>query len=80
MRVFEFVLAIVAVALTYSAFMGYLRSRDKRPEPQDAEQEAGRLADRERLDELEERVGVLERVVTDTKSSLHRQFSDLEDD
>ena len=80
MRVFEFVLAIVAVALTYSAFMGYLKSRRDRPDPQEAEQEADRQADRERLDELEKRVAVLERVITDRKSSLHRQFSDLEDD
>lgn len=79
MRVFEFVIAIVVIALTYSAFMGYLRSRRERPDPQDAEREADRLADRERLENLEERVAVLERVITDRKSSLHQQFSDLED-
>lgn len=78
MRIFEFVIAIVAISLTYSAFMALVKSRQRREDPKQREQEADRQADRERLEELEERVGVLERIVTDRKSHLHRQFSDLE--
>ena len=78
MRMFEFVIAIVAISLTYSAFMALLKARHKKSDPKDAEHEADRQADRERLEDLEERVGVLERIITDRKSSLHRQFSDLE--
>jgi hypothetical protein len=78
MRLFEFVIAIVGIVLTYSAFMAILRSRRSRPDPKEAEMEADMQADRERLESLEERVAVLERIVTDRKSSLHRQFSDLD--
>lgn len=78
MRAFEFVIAIVAISMAYSAFMTLIKARHRKTDSKEAEQEADRLADRERLDELEERVGVLERIVTDRKSSLHRQFSDLE--
>lgn len=78
MRPFEFVIAIVGIVLTYSAFMAILRSRRSRPDPKEAEMEADMQADRERLESLEERVAVLERIVTDRKSSLHRQFSDLD--
>jgi len=78
MRLFEFVIAIVAISLTYSAFMTLVKARHKKPASREAEEEADRRADRERLDDLEDRVGVLERIITDRKSSLHRQFSDLE--
>ena len=78
MRIFEFVIAITAIVLTYSAFMSILKARRSRPDTRETESEADRLADRERLESLEDRVAVLERVITDRKSSLHRQFSDLE--
>lgn len=77
MRIFEFVIAIVAISLSYSAFMAILKAR-RRPDPGEAESAADVEADRERLEDLEERVAVLERIVTDRKSSLHRQISDLE--
>lgn len=78
MRLFEFVVAIVAISLTYSAFMAIIRARRSRTNPNEADLEADVQADRERLEALEERVAVLERIITDRKSSLHRQFSDLE--
>lgn len=78
MRLFEFIIAIVAIVLTYSAFMSLARSRRNRPDQKTQEMEADIEADRERLEKLEQRVAVLERIVTDRKSALHRQFSDLE--
>lgn len=78
MRVFEFVIAIVGIALTYSAFMAILKTRRSRPDQREAELEADVQADRERLESLEDRVAVLEKIITDRKSSLHQQFSDLE--
>jgi len=78
MRIFEFVVTIVAISLIYSAFMALIRSRHRKSNIKDEELEADRLADRERLEDLEERVSVLERIVTDKKSALRRQFSDLE--
>ena len=78
MRIFEFVITIVAISLMYSAFMALIRSRHRKSNSRDDELEADRLADRERLEELEERVSVLERIVTDRKSALRREFSDLE--
>jgi hypothetical protein len=78
MRPFEFVIAIIAITLTYSAFMALLRSRRARSETDDSALQADVQADRERLEALEERVAVLERIITDRKSALHRQFADLE--
>ncbi|MGD2168006.1 MAG: hypothetical protein PVF63_07855 [Gammaproteobacteria bacterium] len=78
MRIFEFVIAIVAISLTYSAFMAILKARRGHSDDRGADAAADREADRERLEDLEERVAVLERIITDRKSSLHRQFSDLE--
>jgi len=78
MRIFEFVVTIVAISLIYSAFMALIRARHRKSHLKDEELEADRLADRERLEDLEERVSVLERIVTDKKSALRRQFSDLE--
>jgi len=78
MRVFEFVIAVIGIVLMYSAFTTFIRSRRNRSDSEESQARADQLADRERLENLEERVAVLERVITDTKSSLHRQFSDLE--
>jgi len=78
MRVFEFVVAIVGIVLTYSAFMALLKLRRSKPDAAEAQAQADFQADRERVEDLEARVAVLERIITDRKSSLHRQFSDLE--
>lgn len=78
MRFFEFAIALIAIVLSYSAFMTLIGARRRRADSQESQAQADQLADRERLENLEERVAVLERVITDKKSSLHRQFSDLE--
>jgi len=76
MCTFEFVVAIVAIIFTYRALaiiFGHRRHRNDDAEAQ------GRQAETEsRLAGLEDRVRVLERIVTDTKSDLKRQFRDLE--
>jgi len=73
-RPFEFAIALVAIILTYRFFtmvFFHKRSAPKKPD-QDFEELETRMVD------LEERVGVLERIVTDDKSDLRRQFRDLE--
>lgn len=72
MHVFEFALAIIAlvsvVKLIDTALrQGYLRSREPKI---DTDMVA-------RLHELEERVRVLERIVTDERHDLKQQFKDL---
>lgn len=74
MRPFEFVIAIVAIVLTYRAFV--LIFHRKRSGPTPAEREVEVLESR--LSHLEERIHVLERIVTDDRTDLRRQFRDLE--
>jgi hypothetical protein len=76
MRSFEFVIALVAIVLTFRVFTLLVGRRRHSTE---------RLEERDRYDEteariagLEDRVRVLERIVTDTKADLKRQFRDLE--
>ncbi len=72
MRVFEFIIVIVAMALIFSAVQGWLKAKQK---------SADELPDEEfdeRLGELEARVKVLECIVTDGREDLRRQFEDLE--
>ena len=73
MDVFEFVVVIVSVSLVASIINTWLKQRAKTSRP-DAET-AGRLA---KISELEERVKVLEKIVTDGKFDLRQQFHDLE--
>jgi hypothetical protein len=74
MRPFEFVIALVAIVLTYRAFVLLFDRKRKAAPPTDPSVDALES----RLSNLEERVGVLERIVTDDKSDLRRQFRDLE--
>ena len=76
MRAFEFVIAIIAIVLTYRVFMTIFRDRAQRDDPQ-ADQQLD--ADR-RVADLEERIKVLERIITDKdkRADLRREFSDLE--
>lgn len=75
MRPFEFVIALVAIVLTYRFFVLAFQHRRAASENKNDE-EVDALETR--LINLEERVGVLERIVTDDKSDLRRQFKDLE--
>lgn len=71
---FDFVLAIVIIAIGYQMFKTYMEHRNQaRTSPEAGEADALRR----RIDELEERIRVLERIVTDETSSLRQQFRDL---
>lgn len=73
MNVFEFVLCILIIVFAYKGIEAYLKSRSERSQStEDADLDAGLRA-------LEERVRVLERIVTDERYDLKRQFKDLED-
>lgn len=70
MNPFEMVVIIVALSIICSMYTSWLKHKRKNTSP----------ADDRRLDRLEERVQVLERIVTDSGYDLRRQFRDLERD
>jgi hypothetical protein len=72
MNVFEFVLAIIALSFIYRLLAHWMRAKATRPTEDGAAQELQR-----RLDQVEERVRVLERIVTDDRFDLKQQFKDL---
>jgi hypothetical protein len=65
---FEMVVIIVFLSLIASVVSKWIKHRQPGPS----------RADAERLRRLEERVGVLERIVTDSGYEVRRQFRDLE--
>jgi membrane protein implicated in regulation of membrane protease activity len=71
MRVFEFVIVIVLLSLIFSAVQTWLRTRAKAAERVPDEEQEQRIAS------LEGRVKVLERIVTDGREDLKRQFDEL---
>jgi ABC-type transport system involved in Fe-S cluster assembly fused permease/ATPase subunit len=73
---FEFVIAILIIVFTYKLVT--LRMHQKSLQSQRGTDDADRLAWQQRLDELEERVKVLERIVTDDKYDLKRQIEALD--
>ncbi|MCC5869915.1 MAG: hypothetical protein JJU27_15535 [Gammaproteobacteria bacterium] len=70
MNPFEFVLIIIAMSFAYGLLRDYLKRRAKK-----AEKAAPEML--ERLQVLEERIAVLERIVTDRNESLRREFDQL---
>ena len=70
MNPFEMVVIIVFLSVIASMYSSWLKHRRKDRAP----------ADDERVARLEERVRVLERIVTDSGYDLRRQFRDLERD
>lgn len=72
MNPFEMVVVIVFLSVIASMYSSWLKHRRK-----DA---TASPADERRIARLEERVRVLERIVTDSGYELHRQFRDLERD
>jgi hypothetical protein len=72
MQVFEFALALVALVLV--ARLIRLAIVHKNPPPRNDPVNAELL---ERLNQVEERVRVLERIVTDERYDLKQQFKDL---
>ena len=72
LHVFEFVLLILVIVFAYKAFETFLKSRSNK------QAEATEEETDQKLKELEERVNVLERIVTDERYDLRKQFKDLE--
>lgn len=72
MNVFEFVLAILLIVFIYKLLETRMRHRhETRTEDPPAEDMQARL------DTLEERIRVLERIITDERYDLKREFKDL---
>lgn len=72
-NVFEFVLIMLVIVFVYRVVDTYLKSRtDRFKAGEDTDMDA-------RFQEMEERVRVLERIVTDDRYDLKRKFEDLED-
>lgn len=70
---FEFVLALIAICFVYSLLSAWLRQRGKVDRA--AESANGELL--ARLARAEERIQVLERIVTDERYDLKRQIDEL---
>jgi hypothetical protein len=75
MNVYELVFAIVLVVTIGKALESRFGSRRRRHhEPDPEQQQRG-----QRVEELEKRIQVLERIVTDQGYELRQKFRDLED-
>ena len=73
MQVFEFVIVIVVVSLVAGVLNNWIKHRSRAPKiDEELEQ---RL---QRISQLEERVQVLEKIVTDRNFDLRQKFRDLE--
>lgn len=73
MNPFEFVIAIVAIVFIYKFMSMRMQHRLAQRTP-----DADQVAWQQRLDQLEERIKVLERIVTDDKYDLKRQIDALD--
>jgi len=73
MHVFEFAIAMVAIVLMFKLIRTAIVHKNTAPRRDDSVN-AELL---ERLDQVEERVRVLERIVTDERYELKQQFKDL---
>jgi membrane protein implicated in regulation of membrane protease activity len=69
---FTFVLAIVIVVMCAQLAKTYLKQRARRPEPNEELEQT--LA---KIDELEERIKVLERIVTEKRYDLKSEIDSL---
>ena len=74
MNTLFYVVCIVAIVLTADTIQKYLKLKNAEKDAQDPELEEA-LAQIERL---EERIRVLERIVTESKHDLSREISELE--
>jgi hypothetical protein len=75
MNPFEFVIVIVVLSFVYKLISLMIQRKDHRRVSDQASEEA--LAMQRRLNDVEERVRVLERIVTDERYDLKQQFRDL---
>jgi hypothetical protein len=71
MNPFEFVIAIIVLSFIYKLLDVWMRQKAGRRSDETASQMLQRLGD------VEERVRVLERIVTDERFDLKQQFKDL---
>ena len=69
---FTFVLLIIMVVMCGQVAQTYLKQRARRPEP-DEDFEQTLL----KIDELEKRIQVLERIVTENRYDLKKEIDDL---
>ncbi|HEY8520366.1 MAG TPA: hypothetical protein VIN61_09810 [Gammaproteobacteria bacterium] len=71
MNPFEFVLAIIILAFSFKLLESWIKHR------QQSRSAEGEIELLKRLDAIEERVKVLERIVTDERFDLRREFKNL---
>jgi cell division protein FtsB len=72
MTVFEFVFMIIVVVFGYKLITLRMHQRNARSD------DTERVAWQQQLEQLEDRVKVLERIVTDDKYDLKRQLEELD--
>jgi len=72
MNVFVFVLSIIAIVMTADTIQKIYKVRSEKSRDKDEEPEA-----QKQLDALEERIRVLERIVTENKYDLKREIDRL---
>lgn len=72
MNPFEFVLAIIIISFVFQLIKTRMSQRDNSASQRENEEYQIKLSD------LERRIRVLERIVTDDSENLKRQFRDLE--
>ena len=70
MHPFELVVIIIFLGIVSKMFSDYMKSKNRKPAAEDDN----------RIERLEERVRVLEQIVTDSGYELRRKFRDLERD
>lgn len=75
MNPFEFVIAIIALSFIYKLTEAWLRHRQLTLSNEEGTKVKEDLE--RRLEQIEERVRVLERIVTDERFDLKQQFKDL---
>ncbi len=75
MNAFEFVIAIIVLSFIYKLLDVWMRQKHQRRDDDAAATAAAAVT--ERLQRIEERVRVLERIVTDERYELKQQFRDL---
>ena len=72
MNPFEFVLAIIIISFVFQLIKTRMSQKDKSASNQESDEYRIKMSD------LERRIRVLERIVTDDTADLKRQFQDLE--
>ena len=74
LNVFEFVIILVIAVLAFQLWETKIKHKPPASEEEPSEDLQAQL------DDLQSRIEVLERIVTDSKYDLNRQLNDLEDD